>query len=253
MIGMVGASILTPNISSSNTTQKRHFITLSFDDGFKKSSIKTAEIFEKYNLRACFNIVAGRSGAKDIIFPDKWHKHPAGSWDLWNELINRGHEVMPHGLIHANLAELPLQSAQNIILTNLNIFEEKLRGFEPSKSVFNFPYNRSTPELELWLKAKVMAIRCGGPAINPIPFKNQFRLTCTTGNKSNIDNHLNREINKLLNQKEGWLIYNTHGLDDEGWGPLSSKALNELLSRLKDISTVTIVNPAKILSQINHK
>lgn len=31
----------------------------------------------------------------------------------------------------------------------------------------------------------------------------------------------------------GWLIYNAHGLDDEGWGPMSSVFLDELLDRLK--------------------
>ena len=35
-----------------------HFLTLSWDDGFQKSSLKTAEIFEKFGLRAEFNIVA---------------------------------------------------------------------------------------------------------------------------------------------------------------------------------------------------
>ena len=28
--------------------EQKHLITLSFDDGFEKSSIKTAEIYEKY-------------------------------------------------------------------------------------------------------------------------------------------------------------------------------------------------------------
>jgi hypothetical protein len=35
-----------------------HLLTLSWDNGFQKSSLKTAEIFEKFGLRAKFNIVA---------------------------------------------------------------------------------------------------------------------------------------------------------------------------------------------------
>ena len=38
--------------------RKKHIVTLGFDDGFKKSSIKTAAIYEKYKLSACLNIVA---------------------------------------------------------------------------------------------------------------------------------------------------------------------------------------------------
>jgi len=36
---------------------KPHVVTLSFDDGFKKSFLRTAEIYEKHKLSACLNIV----------------------------------------------------------------------------------------------------------------------------------------------------------------------------------------------------
>ena len=42
----------------------KHIITLSFDDGFKKSSVLTAEIFEKYKLSACINVIATGSRKK---------------------------------------------------------------------------------------------------------------------------------------------------------------------------------------------
>ncbi|MCB0686610.1 MAG: hypothetical protein KDC53_08795 [Saprospiraceae bacterium] len=37
---------------------RTHFISLSFDDGFKKSFYRIAEIHEKYSLKACLNIIA---------------------------------------------------------------------------------------------------------------------------------------------------------------------------------------------------
>lgn len=37
---------------------------------------------------------------------------------------------------------------------------------------------------------------------------------------------LNAEIEKWLAQPAGWFIYNTHGLDEEGWGPLNTDFLN---------------------------
>ncbi len=49
--------------------KKRHIVTLSFDDGFKKSSIKTAEIYEKHKLSACINVVAS-AHMKDFRPPD---------------------------------------------------------------------------------------------------------------------------------------------------------------------------------------
>ena len=35
-----------------------HVVTLSFDDGFRASSLKTAEIYERYGLSACINVIA---------------------------------------------------------------------------------------------------------------------------------------------------------------------------------------------------
>jgi len=38
--------------------RKTHILTLSFDDGFKKSFYKIAEIHEAYGLKACLNVIA---------------------------------------------------------------------------------------------------------------------------------------------------------------------------------------------------
>ena len=43
---------------------------------------------------------------------------------------------------------------------------------------------------------------------------------------------LTHEIELLMSEPEGWLVYNTHGLDDEGWGPVRADYLERLLDRL---------------------
>ena len=107
--------------------------------------------------------------------------------------------------------------------------------------MFNFPFNASTPAVEEWLAGQVMAFRTGGPAINALPHRGQSKLTCTNFGPENIDDHLIGEIDKLLAQPSGWFIYNTHGLDDEGWGPLSASVLERLLARLVAMPHVSIV------------
>jgi hypothetical protein len=118
------------------------------------------------------------------------------------------------------------------------------------ESIFNFPFNASTPELEEWLPTKVKAFRTGGPALNPLPHRGQAKLTCTSHGPDNIDIHLQGEIDKLLAQPPGWLIYNTHGLDDEGWGPVTSAFLDSLLERLSTIETVAVIPAGKALSNL---
>ncbi len=225
---------------------KTHLVTLSFDDGFRKSSLRTAEIFEKFELSACINVIA-TAHLPDFVLPNEYHDWPVGDFGLWNELQARGHEIMPHGFKHIDKGSVPLEEAKDLIRRCHDYFSQELKGFDPHQAVFNFPFNKSTPELEQWLTGEVVAFRTGGPQINPLPHRGQKKLTCTTHGPDGIDEHLTGEIDKLLAKPSGWLVYNTHGLDDEGWGPLQANTLEKLLERLTAIPTVAVVPAGKAL------
>ena len=63
---------------------KTHILTLSFDDGFKKSFYRTAEIHEEYGLKACLNVVA--MGNTPGYISEKWIKEGLiGNFDDWNK------------------------------------------------------------------------------------------------------------------------------------------------------------------------
>ena len=69
----------------SQPQEKRHIVTLSFDDGFKKSSLKTAEIYKKYGLSVCINVIAA-AHLKKFELPAEYHQWLVGDFELWNEL-----------------------------------------------------------------------------------------------------------------------------------------------------------------------
>ena len=55
------AAVGTLSLSSMgivSNSQKTHLLSLSFDDGFKKSFYRIAEIHENYGLKACLNVIA---------------------------------------------------------------------------------------------------------------------------------------------------------------------------------------------------
>jgi peptidoglycan/xylan/chitin deacetylase (PgdA/CDA1 family) len=244
-LGTVGAMVAgLPGARASEGVT--HVVTLSFDDGFRKSSLETAQIYERHGLSACINVIA-TAHLPTFEMPNEYHDHPVGDFALWNELQSRGHEIMPHGLKHANLTERPLAEAQDMILRCLDIFDRELEGFDRARAVFNFPFNASTPEIEEWLATQVMAFRTGGPPVNPLPHAGQTRLTCVSHGPDPIDDDLERRVDELLAQPSGWLIYNTHGLDGEGWGPLSSEAVDGLLARLVSIPTVRVLPAGRAL------
>lgn len=206
-----------------------HIVTLSFDDGFRRSNTRIAEIYERFGLRACMNVLAAPEEL--VREQDQWGTD-RGDFGLWNKLQARGHEIMPHGYQHANKTEMPFEEAKGLIGRCLGIFGEKLEGFDAKKAVFNFPYNQSTPELEAWLPSVVRGFRTGGGGLNPLPYPGMTKLTTTGYGPDNCEDHLDGEIERLLGQPEGWLVYNTHGLDEEGWGPIGAGYLEGLLERL---------------------
>jgi peptidoglycan/xylan/chitin deacetylase (PgdA/CDA1 family) len=142
-----------------------------------------------------------------------------------------------------------LAEAKDLILRCLDIFGKELKGFDLKQAVFNFPYNASTPELEKWLPTQVRAFRTGGGAINRLPYQGQTKLTCTSFGPNNCEAAIDREIQRLLARDSGWMIFNTHGLDDEGWGPIRAAYLERLLERLLAIESVEILPAGKALAK----
>ena len=219
--GAAGAACVLAGVSHAGekpSATKHHIVTLSFDDGFQKSSVKTAEIYEKYKLSACINVVAS-AHMKDFRAPD-YPDVSRADFGLWNDLQARGHEIMPHGYKHANKQSLPFAESKDLILRCLDVFDKELKGFDPNR---RSSISRTMPRHPNWssgLPTQVRAFRTGGEAINPLPHKEQVKLTCTSFGPDNCEKAIDREIEKLLGKESGWLIFNTHGLDEEGWGPI---------------------------------
>lgn len=229
--------------------EKNHILTLSFDDGFKKSFYKIADIYEEHGLSACLNVIA--SGHLPTFQKvDEWIlPELMGDFDDWNALQARGHEIMPHSWQHLNLANQPLDEAKELIVRCLDYFEEHLDGFNASEAVFNYPFNSSTPELEEFTLTKVRALRSNGEtAWNPIPASSEsFRIGCRSMGPDNIDNWVEQQVNDFLKIDGGWLVLNVHGLDNEGWGPISTPYLENLIARLVKVEKLEILPAGEVL------
>jgi hypothetical protein len=115
----------------------------------------------------------------------------------------------------------------------MEIFSNQLAGFEPSETIFAFPYNASTPELESLLPGVVRAFRTRGDAINPLPSAQTVKLT-TDGSE----------------ETEAWRDHYLKGLIalPEGWGPLRSEYLTRTLERLVALTDLKILPAREILA-----
>lgn len=238
------AGLVLPSLGfkPSNAT-KTHIISFSFDDGFKKSFLKLANIHEEYGLKACLNVIAS-GHMPDFKQVDDWIlPELMGDFDDWNRLVIRGHEVMPHSWEHNNLAKLDPFEAKQLIAKCIVYFNENLMRFKSEQAIFNFPFNSSNDELDQYALTLVRAVRNWGDGeINPFPSKKSKRiLGCRTNGPGNNDDWLDEKINNFLAAEGGWLIFNLHGLDDEGWGPISTDYFIQLLERLVLVRNLDIV------------
>lgn len=205
--------------------------------------MRTAEIFEEYGLKASFNVIA-TGHWQTFIPPDEYQEGiRKGNFTLWNSLQNRGHEVMPHGYKHSLLPILPPKESLTLVRQCLDIFEDELEGFDRKRTIFHFPYNSATPQLESWAVDQARAYRVGGGGQMPLPYPGQKKLTCSYFGPASCEVDLEREIATLLARPSGWLVYNVHGLDGQGWGTMSSSRLDRLLSYLVRIPSLAILPP----------
>jgi peptidoglycan/xylan/chitin deacetylase (PgdA/CDA1 family) len=251
---------LALSMASFNNIKKTHYLTLSFDDGFKKSFYRIAQIHENYGLKACLNVIA-TGHLKSFNTEPQWiPQNLLGDFNNWNKLKGRGHEIMPHTWEHLRLPEIPIEKAKENIEKCLDYFEKNLDGYTSEGAVYNFAYNASTPELEDFALTKVSAIRTGGwlvlkdSMVNSVPVKEQpLRLGCWGHGPDFCDDYVEEEINKFLAVDGGWLILNLHGLDEEGWGPVHGDYLDKLLKRLVKIDKLSIQPTGEIVKQIGKK
>lgn len=236
---------------------KTHIVTLSFDDGFKKSSFLVAEIYESFGMRACFNVIAtgdrpGFAPEGGDGKPDAMAEFPRGSFDDWNVLQKRGHEVACHSYDHRNLTTLPLDEAKADIERCIEEFNLRLDGFSAANSVYNFAYNMSDPDLDAFALSKFLVVRTQGQtAVNPIPTKRRpVRVGCWSYGPDNCDAFLAKSIDDFLASKGGWFVFNLHGLDGEGWGPVSASCLRSLLARLAEMEHVEVLPAGAVVTRL---
>ncbi len=230
------------------------YVSLSFDDGYDRSSLKTAAIFESFGLQCEFSVVATahllRKGTPEYdrsLLSAGNESHPP--FDFWNEMQKRGHTVQPHGYSHTNKVSCGLSTARKLVLDCIAFFEENLHGFDPMKSVFCFQGNFSNSEIEEFVGDHFRAYRTGyNNVFNPLPNK---YTKCIFGDSwPNAQATVSLSIQRLLNDFEGlnvWLVYNLHGLDGTGWEPVSSDFLKRTLEGLVSTPDLKVMPIIKVI------
>ena len=204
-----------------NKSAEKTKVGIIFDDGFVKSTLATAALFEEFKLPAVFAVVGE---------PGDWASHiPKGDFGLWNELQQRGHIVQPHGLKHAKLDELPHEEAVDQVERCLAMFAGKLDGFDPARAIYMCAYNSSTPRLNDWLLRHVHALRQGGSGlVSQREFESRLWHSDAFG-PDDPGPRVLKLLKKARKTRPPVFLHSLHGVDGEGWGAIALPTLRKVL------------------------
>lgn len=214
-------------------SSEAHLLSLCFDDGYAASCRAIADAFEAAQMRAAFCVLTAPERAADPFI----RAGVIGGFDLWAELAGRGHEVAPHGHVHANLAELSPADAVAEIDDCLAAFEDRLPGFRSEQAIYHCAYNRVTPGALAHLRRRVRAVRATkanaglnriGQPLSGGAFDAAFPLPPDVGQDARA------RIDTWLTSPPSWLVLCFHGVAGEGWGPVPLTTLTALLREVRE-------------------
>lgn len=215
------------------------YITLSWDDGLQESSRKILDMFNRYNLKAEFNVVANYTLTnRNGVFPD---------FEFWSDVMRQGHIVQPHGYEHNNFTQMPYDQAISEIEKSIEIFSNYLYGFSMKDMIYTLPFNASNKALEEYFYTNNIRFRTHGSYINNLPTKNTLKLTTNGG--QNAEELFDIYLSELYKVKEGWLFYNVHGLDGEGFGPMRASFVEEKLKEILDRDDIELLPAIEVIKR----
>ena len=129
---------------------KPKVVTFSYDDGCR-ADIRLSQLFNKYNLKATFNLNGDLLGKSET----DWHLTPQ---EIKEHLIDKGHEIAVHGSQHkANGNVRQIEGIHDVLSCRLTLekeFDVIVRGMAyPDSGIRHFHNNVTYKDIAAYLKS----------------------------------------------------------------------------------------------------
>lgn len=182
----------------------------TFDDGYPSSS-SIATIFESRGLRATFFIIPG----------------VVGDWNFWKGLLNRGHEIGNHSMTHDVDMGDPSVSDQTLD-REINGAQDMIeQGIGMRPLTFAFPWHSYTTKALQLAETRHIAVRKvnNGEANYEFAFFDRDHAGSLAEQLATVNGQLQNVVNN-----GGWFVAGGHGVDGDGWSPVTSQFLVDHLN-----------------------
>jgi peptidoglycan/xylan/chitin deacetylase (PgdA/CDA1 family) len=222
-------------------------VSFCFDDGFRASADKVRRIFSARRLSAAFCVLAAPELTNDPYI----RRSDVADWGYWRETLAEGHEVAPHGFAHEHLGRMSFNDACDSVQRTLDVTERELPAFNARESIYHVAYVSAPVEVIRWIGQRSLGVRVatGGYGLNAWESLSQGGcVDCMAWGPQTCDEPARAHVERFVQAPSGWLVVVFHGLDGEGWGTLSSAALERMLDQLLTAG-ITVEPPNRVLGR----
>ncbi|OWW20630.1 polysaccharide deacetylase family protein [Noviherbaspirillum denitrificans] len=184
----------------------------TFDDGYP-SSTTVAGIFESFGYRATFFIIPGAIGDTE--------------WGTWKDLAARGHEIGNHSMTHTiDMGDPSVSDAT--LQTEINAAQDRIAqnlGIKPLS--FAFPWHSYTARALSVAESRHYSVRkmSNGESNYQFAFFDQDHDASLSAALSTVNDQL-----RFVVDNGGWFVAGGHGVDGDGWSPVTSQFLRDHLT-----------------------
>ncbi|WP_334189074.1 polysaccharide deacetylase family protein, partial [Noviherbaspirillum sp.] len=198
---------------------KQAAASYTFDDGYS-SSTRIATIFENRGLRATFYLIAGEVADAD--------------WTFWRGLAAKGHEIGNHSMTHRivmNDPNLTYQVLDTEINASQRLIEQRI-GRKPL--TFAFPWHQYSDRALALAMQNHFSVR--KIDINESSYRFAYFDQEHGRTQAESLQLVNRQLAEAVNLG-GWFVGGGHGVDGDGWSPVTSQFLIDHLTYAQTFSS----------------
>lgn len=226
---------------------KKAAASLTFDDNYYNQFAVALPYLDALGINATFFVVTSRidKGFGGV------------TWDVIRKAAASGHEIASHTVSHP---EPPLYPNFLIDLDSLQldyeirVSKQRIEEEVPTQKCLTFAYpgSRYIPRLGAAVKPLYIAARCGHWRIEEATPYNFWHIVSYGPYSNTLLKEMNRKCDEAIS-RGGWLVDRLHGVEGEGYEPISIDTLKRhfdyIKSKQDDLWIATFVDVVKYIRE----
>lgn len=227
------------------------WLSITFDDGFRKGAETAASILGEHGLTATFYIVTGWVSPARAKVREKFNRGcDHGDWAHWRSIRDASHEVGSHTFSHLNVTGKQARLFPWLVADELRKSRDDLVREAPQPLyTISMTWNASSRRSDRIVRTLYHACRLGSGevAYNDLGALDPYRLASWAPAANTPPQVYDEAIASI--PEGGWLILQFHSFDDEGWEPLSRASFRALCETVRRHDDVKVAPVAQVIAQ----